>query len=141
MSQGFTGSVSEVFQVWTPTYVNLTVGNGTVVARYLESHGMVDYMFSLTFGSTSSVDGSGVTLTYPVPANSFYVSGAASHGVGYARAAATSHPVFVRDMGVTLEPLVESDSTFTRFATISATVPAVWTTGDTLQFQGRYQTG
>ena len=52
---------------WTPSWTNLTVGNGTVTAKYRENSDTVDVILTLVFGSTTSVSGH-IKLTPPVNA-------------------------------------------------------------------------
>jgi hypothetical protein len=52
---------------WTPTWTNLTVGNGTVVARYCQVGKIVQAFIGFNMGSTSSM-GSGPFFTLPVTA-------------------------------------------------------------------------
>lgn len=59
-----TGS-SWTWQSWTPTWTNLTIGNGTVSARYIQIGKMVRGRIFVTLGTTSSVSG-GVQFTLPV---------------------------------------------------------------------------
>jgi hypothetical protein len=56
------------FTTWTPTWTRLTVGNGTVVARYGTSGKFVFVDISLTFGSTTSITGNSPEFTLPVTA-------------------------------------------------------------------------
>ena len=81
---------------WTPSYTNLTVGNGTVVSRYRQVGKMVDVFFMFTLGSTSTI-GSDPRFTLPVNFNqysnpglhfytgSFFDSGVRVWGGGIAR--------------------------------------------------------
>lgn len=55
---------------WTPTWVNLTVGNGTVVAKYRQIGKLVVCRLSLVLGSTSSVSGD-FSFTLPVTSISY----------------------------------------------------------------------
>lgn len=54
------------FRVWTTTFTNLTVGNGTVVARYFKHRKHVSCELAFTFGSTSAVSGD-IRFSLPVP--------------------------------------------------------------------------
>ena len=54
------------FTTWTPTWTRLTVGNGTVVARYGQSGKFVFVDISLEFGSTTSITGNAPEFTLPV---------------------------------------------------------------------------
>jgi len=53
------------WQTWTPTYSGLTVGNGTVTAKYQQIGKLVNVYFQLTWGSTTSYSQYG-TFTLPV---------------------------------------------------------------------------
>ncbi len=57
------------WQPWTPTLVNLTKGDGTLTARYVQVDKLVVAYFHLVFGSTSAVSGS-PTISTPVTAAS-----------------------------------------------------------------------
>jgi hypothetical protein len=46
------------WNAWTPTWTNLTVGNGSVVAYYAEVNGIVFYQVEVNWGSTTSASGS-----------------------------------------------------------------------------------
>ncbi len=56
---------SWVWQSWTPTWVNLTIGNGTNDAKYVQVGKTVFYRLLTTFGSTSNLTGA-ATFTLPV---------------------------------------------------------------------------
>jgi hypothetical protein len=51
---------------YTPTWTNLTVGNGTLVGAYRDNGSMIDLSVKLTFGSTTSVSGQ---VSFSLPFN------------------------------------------------------------------------
>jgi hypothetical protein len=53
------------WQSWIPVWTNLSVGDGTVVARYAQIGKSVFVRLSIVFGSTTSVSGS-ISFTLPV---------------------------------------------------------------------------
>lgn len=53
---------------YTPTYVNLTVGNGVNLGRYIRLGNLIFVRTLLTMGTTTSVAGA-VTISLPVTAN------------------------------------------------------------------------
>lgn len=57
------------FTSFTPTWTNLTVGNGTVTGEYRQDEETVQVQVKLTFGSTTSITGN-VQMTLPVNAAS-----------------------------------------------------------------------
>lgn len=62
-----TGSADWAWQSWTPTWVNLTVGNGVVEGKYIQIGKTVIFSLELTAGTTTSLSG-GVAATLPVTA-------------------------------------------------------------------------
>lgn len=58
------GNLGGAWTTWTPSYANLTVGNGTVIARYMLVGKTLFFMFQLTLGTTSSVS-SGPRVSLP----------------------------------------------------------------------------
>jgi hypothetical protein len=56
------------FAAYTPSYTNITIGNGTVVARYGQSGKFVLVNWDWTWGSTSSISGSQPKVSLPVTA-------------------------------------------------------------------------
>lgn len=71
------------WQTWTPTWTNLTVGNGTVVANYIQTGKTVVARLQITCGSTTSITGS-VAFSLPVTSvSSMATSGAFQIGTAY----------------------------------------------------------
>jgi hypothetical protein len=64
------------WESFTPTWTNLTVGNGTVVTNYVRIGSMVTYTGKIDIGSTTSVGGF-VSVTLPVTAEDSFMSGSA----------------------------------------------------------------
>lgn len=63
-----------IWQSWTPTWTNLTVGNAVQIARYTQIGKTVFGILRIQLGSTSSVAGDPV-FTLPVNASSNYQTG------------------------------------------------------------------
>ena len=130
------------WRTWSPTYTNLTIGNGVVVARYSRIGDLVVAVFELVFGSTTTVDGAGPTVSLPVTAASTYTF--PRHGVGAAYVHDTGTAVFtaqVRLESSTTFSVGVHDATATHLthAGIAATVPMTWTTNDLLSFTATYE--
>ena len=66
---GIVSPVDGALQSWTPTLGNITIGNGTVVAKYQQFGDIVHWMLQLTLGSTTSFSGS-IYVSAPVTPNS-----------------------------------------------------------------------
>ncbi len=146
MSQEYASAgipLDPVWKIWTPTYVNITVGDGTVVARYIEIGDEVHAKYELTFGATTTIDAVAPTISTPVVAASAYTdqirlwiggaqlleSGVATNP-GMARLASTS----------TFEIMVnKADATYTTIVAISGTIPFTWGDLDVLSFAAIYE--
>ena len=121
---------------YTPSFFNLTIGNGTLTARYAKTAKTVNYFIRLVFGSTTSITGS-VSFTLPIAPNN------------------TEGPigdVFIDDPGTAGylgqcvafggNPFISvgrSDATFLKYEIINATVPMTWGTSDALNIRGSYE--
>lgn len=55
------------WQTYTPTFTNLTVGNGTLNAKYIEAGKLVHWRVGLVGGNTSAASGA-VKISLPVTA-------------------------------------------------------------------------
>jgi hypothetical protein len=125
----------------TPTYTNLTIGNGTVDSKYVRIGRLCAWRWKFTLGSTSSV-GTNPELTLPTAAATATVE-------------ANSCPVFMLDASVPAfyTGIITSSSTtaiiigalgtaasYLGFTNITATVPFTWTTSDAISFLLAYET-
>lgn len=54
-----------LFAAWTPTYTNITEGNGSTVARYIQVGSLVHCYYGMTLGSTSTI-GTNPRISPPV---------------------------------------------------------------------------
>jgi len=120
---------------WTPSFTNLTVGNGTVTARYQQVGKTVNFEFRFVMGSTSSM-GSTPNFTLPVSSAltpSYFVCFISDVGtgsfVGGADCNATNAYPFV----------TKTDSTYGGIGYLSATQPMTWVTGDNFVIRGTYE--
>jgi hypothetical protein len=120
---------------WTPTINNVTVGNGTILARYQQIGSVVYFSMKFTFGSTSAIAGS-PNFTIPIAA-----------------ASANSYTAFILDTGVQsyvataylpvgsslFLDLIDTTSSRAASAAFSATSPFTWGTGDFFLVSGSYE--
>lgn len=126
-------AIGDAWTSFTPTIGNFTTGNGTIAAAYMQAGKLTTFRIKVTLGSSSAVTGS---LTATLPANAtatrtvsglvmMYDSsaGASGYNGGWAFNSSTS----------TL--LLRTDAS----ATVNATVPFTWATGDELVITGTYE--
>lgn len=124
---------------WTSTFTNLTVGNGTVVSRYVRHGKLVAFQLSLLFGSTTSISGN-VSFSLPITASAFGLT----LPIGLARfkdatgGAATSGIIQIATSGICNLVVLDSSGTYTVAASMAATVPFTWATSDDLECSGVY---
>jgi hypothetical protein len=142
---GLAWAASSSFGTWTsftPTWTNLTPGNGTVTAKYVQNGKVVNFRVKIQFGSTTSISGS-VSVNWPVaPASTEAAQGAITtvvfekSGVGpklgqvnNSAASTTKADLLVLNVA----------GTYTDVALTSSTVPFTWATNDQIYFQGTYE--
>jgi hypothetical protein len=120
---------------WTPTYVNFTLGNGTVTARYQQVGKTVNFRVTVTLGSTSSVTGAiGLSLPVSNGLDERYVN-AIINDTGTGNYAAWG---FVYDSNVYLR-ILPSNGTYLGVEAVSATVPMTWANTDKFTITGSYE--
>ena len=126
------------FTTWTPTWTRLTVGNGTVIARYGESGKFIYVDLTIQFGSTTSITGNAPEFTLPVNART--TGRPPSYGYSLAIALDEGNQVYYISTG-------EMDSTSIEFwnspsggrTTLNATNPFTFGTNDALTARFVYE--
>ena len=134
-------ATSASFVSYTPTWTNLTKGNGTETSRYIDQNGLITWWYSLVFGSTSSM-GSTPIVTLPVAAK----SGTSRVPVPNISMLDSGTQVFYgfmdfADNGTDRAVMYSWNTGLNPLggATISATAPFTWTTNDAIRFQVSYE--
>lgn len=130
-------TASLTFSNWTPTFSNVTLGNGTVSGRYIQIGKYVFYTAVLTLGSTSSITG-GIGLNYPVNA----VASSAITGDVTLRDASAGF--FYRAMAFLVSStsqtiLCDNSAAGGPLQGVTATVPFTWAVGDQVFVTGCYE--
>ena len=123
------GRVPSTVTSYTPTFTGLTLGNGTVSAKYCKVGGVIVDEIVITFGSTTAVTGA-VYITGMQAAST--ATGLISSTVNlhdngnayYAGAARQSSTTAVEVHAQT------ASGTYVSLASISATVPHTWAVSD-----------
>lgn len=131
------------FTAWVPTWTNLTVGNGTVTAKYRQIGKLVIVRLVIVFGSTTSISGA-VSFTLPVT-RAAYAGTAGVSPLGMARffdasPGAGYEGVVVTPSTTTAKLHVwQASGTYTQAVDLSSTVPVTWTTSDEIHVQLSYE--
>lgn len=125
------------WQDWTPTWANLTVGDGSLdLANYSRVGDSIHFLLIFTFGSTSAITGA-PTFTLPVTASQafiafgrFYDDSATTYYEGRCDFASTTTAGFAA---------ATTSGTYLTRTAVSSTVPFTWATDDQIIAQGYYQ--
>ncbi len=126
------------WQTWTPTLQNITLGNGTIVARYTQIGKLVEGMFNFTMGSTSSM-GTAPNFTGPIAPT--HTGRAINSGVRLVTSAGTDYIGALTSFTTSKlrVVVVQANLTYAALANITATVPFTWATGDEIEVAFSYE--
>lgn len=129
------------WKTWTPTLGNLTVGSGTVAARFVRVGRKITYHFKFTLGAGSAV-GLQPSFTLPVSPHADYQNTAGDMGSVHMLDAATNSygGIARKSVGDVVQLFCWAASgAVILTANISATVPFTWGTGDIIDVSGTYE--
>jgi hypothetical protein len=134
------------WQTWTPSYTNVTVGNGTESAKYVKIGNYVSGKYILTLGSSSAI-GSAAAITLPTTPTGDYI---ADQILGNATFIDTGNAVYIGIIAFsspntvifrTIAVTTTIPSTPINFAVnakvnatqnLTSTAPFTWGTGDSI---------
>lgn len=129
-----------VYKAWWPTYTNITVGNGTVVARYVQNGKIVHAYFSLTFGSTTSVTGSAIVSPPVAMSSSILANMPVGVAILFENGVTTRNGTVFKSSGAELGLYAnDASSAYVRMSNVNATVPFTWGTDDFIRFSVTYE--
>ena len=136
-----TGELGGAWASWTPTWTNLTVGNGTVNAKYTQIGKTVHFRMSLVFGSTTSLTNS-IAISLPVSVSTDYYHDTKTK-IGFAHLEDAGVANYIGVIGVvgddpTLLSVYYINASFGTSG-ISSIAPFTWSTGDQMLIQGTYE--
>ena len=124
---------------YTPTFTNLTVGNGTLDCQWFRSGRFVSFKVKLTFGSTTSVSGA-IIVSLPVA----YADGTeveSATGLLFDSSLNARYPAVTGAQTTTTIAVrtINAAGTYAVVADTSSTVPFTWATGDIITVAGSYE--
>ena len=130
-----THGLTDAWSTWSPTTANLTLGNGTIIARYRQSGKTGDFIFSFTLGSTSAI-GTLPSFTLPfTPQATFATFATMGHGELLDSGTAAYIAVGRWTAGSAVEVVYGGASGI--HTSVTATAPFTWTTSDRLLIHGK----
>lgn len=123
------GRAPAALTTYTPSFTGLTLGNGTVVAKYCKVGGVIVDQITITFGSTTAVTG---TVTISGLQSSASVSPMIVGSINFHDTGTSYYSGVARAASSTSIELMAQNSagTYLSIGGISATVPHTWATGD-----------
>jgi hypothetical protein len=138
-------TVIGTYTAYTPTFTNLTVGNGTLTSSYARVNNFVHYFGKIVFGSTTAITG-GVSVSLPInldadmagttaqqfgPVSYRDVSGIVTF-IGNGRVSTGSATTAILEV-------LAAGATYAQNAPISSTIPMTWATSDNLAWNFYYK--
>lgn len=125
---------------WSPTLTNMTQGNGTITAKFVQLGKTVHWRFKFVLGSTSAM-GTGPTFSLPVALHADYAASAQEIlGNGVARdAGVAGYNCQVYVASSTTAVISRIGGSGSADVNITAAAPFVWGSGDVLTAAGTYE--
>jgi hypothetical protein len=134
-----------VWQTWNnPISSGITIGNGTVTAKYFTVAKKVTFYFQFTLGSTSAITGD-VLLTPPVAFASSFASGRQPLGnvslvdAGTNVRAGEAHILHTSPFDKIRISHYSVSGSVVGISSLSATLPFTWANGDSILAIGEYE--
>ena len=134
-------SIGAAWESYTPTFVNITVGNGVLVARYSRINKNVTVQMKFTLGSTSVIGAGGaISMSLPVTSATAQYAYAASF-LGIASmvdvSPFTNYPGWV--LAASSTTVAFGYMTSFRYQEMFGTGPFTWTTNDVFTCSFTYE--
>ena len=127
---------------WTPTLTNITLGNGSIVARYKQIGKTVTFYFKLTRGSTTSFSSQPMFSPPVAPSSMYNISIAERFFRGHIEDSGTASYVVMGGFytsGNILMQVQNANGTYAGYTAINNTVPMAWATNDIISLTGTYE--
>lgn len=137
-------TVLGTYSSYTPTWTNLTVGDGTVLARYCRVNNFVNAVGYIIFGSTTAITGS-VLFTLPINAQNptpllggfplmdvvFRDTSAGANTFGVVQSNISATTVALR--------ILNTAGTYATQSSLSSTAPFTWAVDDRIMWNIIYE--
>jgi hypothetical protein len=137
-------TVLGTYTAYTPTFTNLTVGNGTLAAQYCTVNKFVHAFGSLTFGSTTAFAGTAI-MTLPVLTVAAEM-GATGMVFGFVTYINSATGAVVKGTASSYSPatglvfwVATTSGSYEGQTVPTATIPHTWATGDIIRWNINYK--
>jgi len=115
---------------WTPTFTNLTLGNGVAEGRYTKIGRTVTLEVNVTWGSTTSASGAWYVNNIPFVSAATHRAYGSGNILDSGTANHTTHSEITESQSNLYFSATYITGTYTRYSSITDTIPMTWTTGD-----------
>jgi len=138
VQDALTEKIPGTWEPWTPTYGNISIGNGVVTANYAQIGKTIYGNFKLEFGSTTTIS-TNPEISLPLEAEPGCTA------VGQMKMVDDSTAIRYRGVSnVNGENFclhaMNASATYVTETTLGSAVPFTWAVGDTLEFYFLYET-
>ena len=136
-------TVLGTYTAYTPTFTNVTIGNGVVSSAYCRVNDFVHFYGKFTFGSTSAITGT-FLADFPVQVNSAFTNDAAIYGIAQYRdlstnALYTGVAHFAGNNTVFSLRVQLAGGTYLTQSGVTGSAPFTWATGDFMAWNLYYR--
>ena len=136
-------TVLGTYTAYTPTFLNVTAGNGTTTGAYCRVNNFVHYYGSFTLGTTSAVTGA-ISIVLPININSDAGSPVGTYGIIWFQDASTATSFqgqarYNASLNSCFAGAIFAAGTWSSFLNSNATNPMTWATGDSINFNLYYR--
>ena len=136
-------TVLGTYTAFTPTLGQITIGNGTIEAKYCRVNNFVHYYGKITFGSTTSITGANANFTLPLTADVPATN--VSTPVGICSSYDTSIGTWyfgtpsLANSTTVYGGITQVGGSYPQWTGWTASVPMTWATGDFFSFNIFYK--
>lgn len=126
---------------WTPSWTNITVGNGTSTGYYIQTGKTINYWAKLTFGTTTAVTGAPY-VSFPVTTSAHYDYSQVTGFISYKDVSAVSFfkgECFWDTTGRQALYHILTNGTYASFEASSSSAPFTFATGDIIGITGSFE--
>lgn len=129
-------SLGNAWTSYSPTLTNITIGTGTVDARYINPGKLVIFQIRFTFQSGSSFTG---RPTFSLPVNTRSALWGLSCTAFDTSAASWFPVVGISSSGTSVAAYCDPATAGAALRDVNATTPMTWAAGDVLTIMGLYE--
>jgi hypothetical protein len=125
------------YTTWSPTYTNLSLGNGAATSDYVQIGKFVHFFGQIIFGSTTAVTGT-IQVSFPVTASASIPATTIGNARLFDGGTVYDSSVILNSTTRFEFQAMQSAGLYTVQQPVNATTPFTWGNGDLLFYSGYY---